>query len=90
MITEKIVIHNETGLHSRPAKRVVAEAKKFECDIQIVSKEKTANAKSLIKLLKLGISKDHLIELICDGPDEQEAATHLKNFILTLEDHHEG
>ncbi|NCD33518.1 MAG: HPr family phosphocarrier protein [Spartobacteria bacterium] len=86
MITEKIAISNPTGLHTRPAKRFVEEAKKFESNITIVFNDKTANVKSLLKLLKLGISQNNFIELICDGADEQEAMKHLKQFILNLKD----
>lgn len=85
MVKETITISNPTGLHTRPAKQLVTEAKNFECDITIISREKEANAKSLIKLMKLGISQNHSIELICDGSDEVQALNHLKNFILNLE-----
>ncbi|MDK2858566.1 MAG: phosphocarrier protein HPr [Verrucomicrobiota bacterium] len=85
MVAEKILIHNPTGLHTRPAKNLVGEAKKFESDITVIFKGKRANLKSLIKVLKLGISQNNFIELLCDGPDEQEALAHLKNFILAME-----
>jgi phosphocarrier protein HPr len=86
MLEETIIITNPTGLHTRPGKRVVAEAKKFECAITIRNKDKSANLKSLIKLMKLGISHNHRIQLICEGPDEAEAMAHLKDFITRLED----
>jgi len=86
MVKETLVIQNPTGLHTRPAKRVVAEAKQFESEITVSHGEKEANLKSLIKLMKLGISQNHTIELCCDGPDEQKALEHMKNYILSLED----
>ena len=85
MVKETIVISNPTGLHTRPAKQVVSEAKKFECDITVYHQDKEANLKSLLKLMKLGISQNHSIELCCDGPDEAEALKHLTGFILSLE-----
>lgn len=85
MVQETIVVSNPTGLHTRPAKQVVSEAKKFECDITIKSGGKEANVKSLLKLMKLGISQNHRIELVCSGADEEQALAHLKNFILNLE-----
>ncbi|MDA3812088.1 MAG: HPr family phosphocarrier protein [Spirochaetaceae bacterium] len=85
MVKEIITISNPTGLHTRPAKQVVAEAKKFESDIIIKMGEKEANVKSLLKLMKLGICQSHSIEIVCEGPDESEALNHLKNFILNLE-----
>jgi phosphotransferase system HPr (HPr) family protein len=86
MLEENIIISNPSGLHTRPGKRVVAEAKKFGCAIIIRNKDKSADLKSLIKLMKLGISYNHRIRLICDGPDEAEAMAHLKDFITKLED----
>ncbi len=86
MVKDTFVITNPTGLHTRPAKRVVAEAKSFTCDITVTSKEKVANLKSLLKLLKLGLSQDSEIELVCDGSDEQAALAHIKDYILNLED----
>lgn len=85
MVKDTIVVSNPTGLHTRPAKQVVAEAKKFESDITIKAGEKEANVKSLLKLMKLGISQSHAIDLICEGSDEVQALTHMKNFILNLE-----
>lgn len=85
MVKETIVISNPTGLHTRPAKQVVTEAKKFESDIKVLFGEKEASLKSLLKLMKLGISQNHSIDLVCEGPDESQALTHLKNFILNLE-----
>lgn len=85
MVKETIIISNPTGLHTRPGKQVVTEAKKFECDITIQFGEKEANAKSLLKLMKLGISQNHSIDLVCSGPDEEKALDHIKTFILNLE-----
>ena len=85
MVKDIIIISNPTGLHTRPAKQVVSEAKKFESDIKIKMGEKEANVKSLLKLMKMGICENHSIELICEGTDEAEALIHLKKFILNLE-----
>jgi len=85
MVKESIVISNPTGLHTRPAKQVVDEAKKFESEITVRFKDKDASLKSLLKLMKLGISQNHAIEICCDGPDEKEALAHLTQFILNLE-----
>jgi len=85
MVKETIVISNPTGLHTRPAKQVVGEAKQFESEITVRFGDREANLKSLLKLMKLGISQNHTIEICCDGPDEKEALTHLTQFILNLE-----
>lgn len=85
MVKEMILISNPTGLHTRPAKKVVAEAKQFNCDIVIKFGDKEANGKSLLKIMKLGISQNHKIEIQCDGEDEEKALLHMTNFILSLD-----
>jgi phosphocarrier protein len=71
---EKIVkITNESGLHARPAGLLVKEAAKFKSDIQIKFGEKTANAKSIMAILSLGLQKDSEITLVINGEDEKEA-----------------
>jgi phosphotransferase system HPr (HPr) family protein len=86
MISETITITNPTGLHTRPAKRVVDEAKKFESSIMIQYQGKEANLKSLLKILKLGISCGQEIEIQCEGSDELIALEQMKSCILKLEE----
>ncbi len=85
MIEKKIVVTNANGLHMRPGRLFVAEAQKQKCDITVVRGDKSANAKSLIKLLKLGISKGHEILLRCEGEDEEQSLVYLEKFILSLD-----
>ncbi len=84
MVEKQLVITNPSGLHTRPAKKIVDEAKKYECEITILKGDKDGNAKNLIKLMKLGISPGNTITLRCDGSGEQEALDTIGNIILTL------
>ena len=68
----------------RPGKLFVQEAKKQSCDVSIICNDKTADAKSLVHLLKTGIGKGHNITLICSGQDEQRSLDHLASFLATL------
>ena len=86
MFTIRLEITNPTGLHTRPGTQFVQLAKTFACEIQLRKGEKTANAKSLVKLLKFGISQGDAIELACDGPDEQQALEALRTFIVNLQE----
>lgn len=85
MVKQTILISNATGLHTRPAKNVVAEAKQFSSKILIKFGEKEADAKSLLKIMKLGICQNNTIELSCEGEDEDKALAHMTDFILALE-----
>ena len=41
--------------------------------------DKTANAKRILSLLKLGASKGSRIKIVIEGEDEEEAMTEIKN-----------
>lgn len=73
MISETITITNETGLHARPASVFVNTAAKFKSELTIQKGEKQVNAKSILGVLSLGISKGSEIILSAQGPDEEEA-----------------
>lgn len=78
---KKILITNKTGLHARPASTFVNEAGKYESDVEITFGEKTVNAKSIMGLMSLGISKDSKITIRTKGEDEEEALNGLLAFV---------
>ena len=69
-----LVIHNEAGLHARPAKTLVNLAKTFNSDIKIKHGQKKVNAKSMISVLTLGVKQSGQILIEIDGADEAEAS----------------
>ncbi len=77
----EIVVKNDTGLHSRPADVFVRTAKLFTSDITIAKGEKSANAKTILKVILLNVSQHDTITLTADGPDEVEALEELKVLI---------
>ncbi|MCB0104217.1 MAG: phosphoenolpyruvate--protein phosphotransferase [Anaerolineales bacterium] len=79
----EITIHNETGLHARPAKTLVNLVKKFKSDIVIWNGEKKANAKSLISVLTLGASKGSQLKFEVNGEDEETAVVEIEAAILS-------
>ena len=81
MISEKVTILNETGLHARPASIFVNTAAKFKSNLTIVKGEKQANAKSILSVLGLGISKGTEVTISADGPDEELALCTLAELI---------
>jgi phosphocarrier protein HPr len=70
-----ILIHHDSGLHARPAAQFVKLAKQFKSDITVTNNGKTVNAKSIMFILTLGISKNTEIVLTANGEDEQEAVS---------------
>ncbi len=73
MKKEKVILQNETGLHARPASELAKLAATFKCNIDLNANGKTANAKSILGIMSLGIKAKTEIEIECDGEDEEEA-----------------
>ncbi|GEM76124.1 fused PTS fructose transporter subunit IIA/HPr protein [Vibrio sagamiensis] len=70
------VVKNKHGLHTRPDTKLVAEARKFRSIIHVTNlnnDSKTVNAKSLIKVLSLGVKKGHHLTFIANGQDAEQA-----------------
>ncbi|ERJ94250.1 HPr family phosphocarrier protein [Treponema lecithinolyticum] len=86
MVLKEITVKNPTGLHTRPANDFVTLANTFQSDISIRKNEKTANAKSIIKLLRVGISQNDTVVLEATGPDEEQAVKALAEFIDQLQE----
>ena len=86
MVSREIEIVNETGLHTRPGNQFVKEAKKFACNILVKKGKKESSAKSLLKIMKIGISKGDTIQISCDGADEDQALEHLCTFVANLKE----
>ncbi|MGI5173187.1 HPr family phosphocarrier protein [Treponema sp. OMZ 840] len=86
MISKEITIQNPTGLHTRPANDFISLANTFKCNITIGKNDKSANAKSIIKLLRIGISQHDVITLQTDGEDEEQAMQALTQFLAELKE----
>ena len=73
MLTKDIVVNNQVGLHARPATFFIQKANEYRCGIWVERDDRRVNAKSLLGVLSLGITKGSTIRLIADGSDEQRA-----------------
>jgi len=80
MISKEIVIKNASGLESKVAARLIQKASGYESNIWIQKGERRANAKSLLGILSLSVSKGEKVLLIADGSDEQTALHELELF----------
>ncbi len=73
MISRSVTIQNSVGLHARPATFFVQKANCYKSSIWVEKEDCRVNAKSLLGVLSLGISKGTSITLIADGQDEIDA-----------------
>ena len=78
MISEKITITNEQGLHMRPAGVLAKAAAKYPCSVKLVVGEKEINAKSIMMIIGGCIKGGTDVEVVCNGEQEEEALAEIK------------
>ncbi|MBE6903467.1 MAG: HPr family phosphocarrier protein [Ruminococcaceae bacterium] len=81
MVSKNVVVKNIVGLHARPATFFIQKANEFKASIWVDKDNSRVNAKSLLGILSLGITKDTEITIIADGADEVVAVDSLINLI---------
>jgi catabolite repression HPr-like protein len=85
MIEKKVIVELETGLHARPAALFVQEANKFVSEIFVVKGTKKVNAKSIMGIMSLAVSRGTEITIVADGPDAEEAVNKLAKIVSESE-----
>jgi len=75
MIKKKVKVLNESGLHARPSSMLVKTASQFESELFIEMYGYRVNGKSILGLMTLAAEKGSEMELIIEGPDEEQAAS---------------
>ena len=83
MVNKSIVINNQVGLHARPATFFIQKANEFKSSIWVEKDDRRVNAKSLLGVLSLGITKGTLVSISADGVDEQEAVEALSELVCS-------
>jgi phosphocarrier protein FPr len=77
-------VANQVGLHARPAAEFVKTAAKHKSKIMVRNVTQPSdwvNAKSILKVLSIGVSENHQIEIEADGEDEEAAIAALEALI---------
>lgn len=82
MVSKKVVVNNMTGFHLRPAGVLCKIAMNYKSSVNFKKDTVTANAKSVLSVLGAKVKNGDEIEIVCDGPDEEEA---LKNVVEGIE-----
>lgn len=83
MYSKETVIVNKTGLHARPASDFTKKASTFQSAINIknLDDDKEGNAKSIIAVMAMCLSKDTRVLVSAEGDDEQQAVDTLIELI---------
>ena len=83
MFSKEVLVSNQVGLHARPATFFIQKANEFKSSIWVEKDERRVNAKSLLGVLSLGITRGVNINIIADGADEEQAVMALVDLIAS-------
>lgn len=84
MVETRLTIWSEQGLHGRPADMFVRIANKFISEITILNStagSDSVNAKSLLKVLSLGVYRGHEVQIRAEGIDEEQAIQSITDLV---------
>lgn len=82
MYSQEVQIQNETGMHARPAQLLVQTAGKYRSRITIRNENGAeADAKSILGLMSMALTKGTKVTIEAEGPDEKEAVEALAELI---------
>lgn len=77
MVKQKVRVKIPVGVHFRPAGKITECALQFKARTTIKVNDRETNVKSFLNLLAACIKYDDEIEIICEGPDEEQALQEL-------------
>ncbi len=81
MVSKSVVVLNQVGLHAKTATLFIQKANEFKSAIWVEKDARRVNAKSLLGVLSLGITRGTEILLSAEGADEAEALSSLASLI---------
>lgn len=73
MIRRSVVVGRPAGVHARIAAQAVLVASRFAASLFARTGSGTASLTRLADLLALDIGRSDRVEILADGPDEQDA-----------------
>ncbi|TDN70139.1 phosphoenolpyruvate--protein phosphotransferase [Paraburkholderia sp. BL10I2N1] len=82
IFSDEVTLPNPVGLHARPAAVFAAEAKKYKSDIRLLRGSDSANAKSVVSIMRLATKFGDKVRVQAAGPDAGEAAGVLARLLV--------
>lgn len=70
---KSVVIQNESGLHARPCSHIANLVKNVSADVYLIKDGKPYNAKSIMSLMGMGVTKGTVLEIESEDPAIVEA-----------------
>ena len=83
MFSKEVTVNNQVGLYARPATFFIQKANEFRSTIMVEKENRKVNAKSLLGVLSLGITKGTVINISAEGSDEEESVNALCTLVAS-------
>ena len=83
MLERELSVINPLGLHARAAAKVVRSSSLFASTIKLSHNGTTANARSILMILRLAAPAGSKVKLHVDGEDEVAAAAAIEELFTT-------
>ena len=77
----KVPLLHKTGLHMRPAGRIMETACKFKSKVQLSWADRSADAKSILEMLSLAAPPGAELTVAAQGSDADEALDAIESLI---------
>lgn len=81
MFQQQFTIKNPTGLHARPAAKLVSLCKTIPEDIRLITSKGTVNPKNILGILTAGLKNGTTITVEVEGENEQQAGERIIAFL---------
>ncbi|OKP04330.1 HPr family phosphocarrier protein [Xenorhabdus eapokensis] len=86
MIEYPVVVTAPSGLHTRPCAQLCNFVKNYTGKIEIIRGDKSANLKSMFKLMSMGIKSGMEVIIRVEGDNEEAMAQSVIEFIRNIKD----
>jgi phosphocarrier protein HPr len=84
---KSFTIVNPTGIHARPARKIVETAKRFPFDIFLEKDGNQFSAKSLVKVLSVGAKMGDTVTVVAEGEQAEAALDAVGEVLASTESH---
>ena len=81
MVSKKVIINNELGLHARAASLFVQLSNKYKSDIFLQKGKKKVDGKSIMGIMMLAAAKGTNLVILADGVDAEIAVEKLTELV---------
>ena len=81
-VSKEVTVLNRLGLHARPSAMFVKVCNRHKCDIWVERDGEQVNGKSIMGLMMLAAGQGSKLQVVCEGPDAENALSEIEAIIL--------